>query len=198
MSKYLSLDTEATGLEENTLMIQIAFVPVDAKNKKVLEELGKEMLVRCPSFEELKPNLNEWVIKHNEGLIRKAHADGVDPKELPKIVSAYMEQPEIKKFFGNDRPALLGKSMSALDIPLMHRYFGKAFMEKYFHHHTLDITCVARGLVDAGILPPGSSGTSKLMKHFGIREEATHTALNDAVDMGKIYFGLLDLIAKPT
>lgn len=196
MSKYLSIDTEATGLEENCLMIQLAFVPVDAKNRVVDESLGREILIYCPSFEELKPNLNEWVLQHNEGLIRKAHAEGVKPEALKKIVTDYMEQPAMKKFFGNERPLLLGKSMSALDIPLMNRYFGKAFMEKYFHHHTLDLTCLARGMVDGGILPPGSSGTSKLMKFFGIREEATHTALNDAVDMGKIYFGLLDLMQK--
>ena len=194
MSKYLSIDTEATGLEENCQMIQLAFVPVDSQSRTVAEELGTEILIWCPSFEELKPTLNEWVLQHNEDLIRRANAQGVKPSELSQIVSKYMERPEIKKFFNGDRPPLLGKSMSALDIPLLHRYFGRTFMEKYFHHHTLDVTCLARGFVDAGLLPPGTQGTSKLMKHFGIRDDATHTALNDAVDMGKIYFKLLDLV----
>lgn len=194
MAKYLSIDTEATGLEENCLMIQLAFVPVDTEKRIVHENLGKEILIWCPSFEELKPNLNSWVIEHNEGLIRNANTHGVSKEKLPEVVREYLETPELKSFFGGERLPLLGKSMSALDIPLMHRYFGKVFMEKYFHHHTLDVTCVARGLVDAGVLPSGTQSTTKLMRFFNIRSEAMHTALNDAVDMGKIYFGLLDLL----
>ncbi len=196
MAKYLSIDTEATGLEENCLMIQLAFVPVDTEKRIIAEELSTEILIWCPTFEELKPTLNQWVIEHNEGLIRDANAKGVKPEELKSIVSAYMESPGITAFFGKDRVPLLGKSMSALDIPMMHRYFGKPFMEKYFHHHTLDVTCVARGMVDSGVLPKESQSTTKLMRLFNIRNEATHTALNDAVDMGKIYFGLLDMLAK--
>lgn len=194
MAKYLSLDTEATGLEENCLMIQLAFVPVDTEKRIVDESLGREILIWCPTFEELKPNLNKWVLEHNEDLIRRANAQGVKKEDLPGVVREYLETPGLKKFFGGERLPLLGKSMSALDIPLMHRYFGKTFMEKYFHHHTLDVTCVARGMVDAGILPTGTQSTTKLMQYFKLRSEATHTALNDAVDMGKIYFGLLDLL----
>jgi DNA polymerase III epsilon subunit-like protein len=196
MAKYLSIDTEATGLEENCLMIQLAFVPVDTDKRVIDMSLGKEILIQCPSFEDLKPNLNKWVVEHNESLIRDAHSKGVNQEKLIQIVTEYLESEPVKKFFNYERMPLMGKSMSALDIPLMTRYFGRAFYEKYFHHHTLDITCVARGLVDAGVLPPGNSGTTKLMRYFKIREDATHTALNDAVDMGKIYFGLLDLLAK--
>lgn len=196
MSKYLSIDTEATGLEENCLMIQLAFVPVDTEKRIIEESLGKEILIHCPSFEELKPGLNQWVLDHNEGLIRDAHTNGLSARSLVETVTNYLESEPVKKFFNYERMPLLGKSMSALDMPLLTRYFGRPFMEKYFHHHTLDVTCVARGLVDAGVLPTGTQGTTKLMRYFNIRNDATHTALNDAVDMGKIYFGLLDLIAK--
>jgi len=194
MSKYLSIDTEATGLEENTYLIQLALVPIDVPARKVHEELGFETLVKCPSFEELKPTLNPWVIEHNEGLIRKAHAEGVTQERLKQLVGDYMESTPVRAVFGKDRPAFFGKSLSALDIPLMTRYFGKPFMERYFHHHTLDLTCVSRALVDSGVLPAGCESTTQLVRYFGLRDDARHTALSDALDMAVIYFKEIDLL----
>lgn len=197
MAKYLSIDTEATGLEEDTHLIQLAFVPVDPERGVIADELGWETLVKCPSFEELLPRLNPWVIEHNEGLIRKAHAGGIEPAKLKEAVQAYMERDEVKKFFGGDRPPFLGKSLSALDIPLMQRYLGRAFIDKFFHHHTLDVTCVARSMVDAGLLPKGCESTTKLLTFFQIREISNHTALSDAHDMAVVYLKLLEHLRRP-
>ncbi|NDD05662.1 MAG: hypothetical protein EB078_12210, partial [Proteobacteria bacterium] len=72
------------------------------------------------------------------------------------------------------------------------------FMEKNFHHHTLDLTCVARFLIDVGILPKGFHSTSKLLQHFKIRHQAEHTALSDAVDMAHVYFRLTELLNSKT
>ncbi|MFM8269593.1 MAG: exonuclease domain-containing protein [Pseudomonadota bacterium] len=194
MSRYLSLDTEATGLEVDCYLIQVALVPIDGTSKTILTEWGKEVLIQCPSFEELKPKLNPWVLEHNEDLIRKAHRDGISPSDFKKWMENYLLAPEIKTYFKNERPTLLGKSMSALDIPVLTRYLGKEFMEKYFHHHTLDLTCVARFLTDTGKLPTGCYSTSKLLQHFKIRHKAEHTALSDASDMGQVYFKLIELL----
>lgn len=196
MAKYLSIDTEATGLEEHCLLIQVAVVPVDGNQKIVAESLGKEVLIQCPSFEELKPNLSQWVIQHNEGLIRKAHAEGISPAAFRTWMEDYLTSEPIKTFFGGERPLLLGKSLSALDIPLLTKNLGKAFMDKYFHHHTLDITCVGRFLVDAGVLPPGHGSTTQLLKFFNIRSESNHTALSDSLDMGNIYLKLIQFMAE--
>ena len=196
MAKYLSIDTEATGLEDNTHLIQLAFVPLDSDRGVIAQELGWEIMIKCPSFEELKPNLNAWVIEHNEGLIRKAHSTGVEPKDLKNHVSAYMERAEVKAFFGGDRPPFLGKSLSALDIPLMQRYLGRAFMDKYFHHHTLDVTCVSRSMVDSGLLPKGCESTTKLLNHFKLRDLSNHTALSDAHDMAVVYLKLLEQLGS--
>ena len=193
MAKYLSIDTEATGLEEDCLLIQVAFVPVDGTARKVATHFGKEIFVHCPSFEELKPKLSPWVIEHNETLIRTAHKDGFTREAFKKWAFDYMNSPAIKEFFEGERPPILGKSLSALDIPLLTRNLGKPFMEAHFHHHTLDITCVARFLVDSGKLPKGCQSTSKLLQHFQLRNESNHTALSDAVDMGEVYLKLLDL-----
>lgn len=191
MKKYLSIDTEATGLQEGTLLIQIAIVPVDGEGKKVLLDCGRETFVRCPSFEELKPTLSDWVIEHNEGLIRDAHAKGIPPDKLANWMTDYFNIPEVKKFLKGEKPILLGKSLSALDIPLLTRYLGRTYMEKNFHHHTLDITCVARFLVDAGMLPEGFQSTTKLLQYFKLKQESAHTALSDAIDMAEVYLALL-------
>lgn len=194
MGRYLSLDTEATGLEVDCYLIQVALVPVDGTTQTVLSDWGKEVLIQCPSFEELKPKLNSWVLEHNEDLIRKAHREGITPQEFKQWVEGYLTAPEIKAYFQNERPTLLGKSMSALDIPVLTRYLGKEFMEKYFHHQTLDLTCVARFLVDVGKLPKGHHSTTKLLQYFKIRQNAEHTALSDASDMAQVYFRLLELM----
>ncbi len=200
MAKYLSIDTEATGLTKECVLIQLAFIPLDTSTGKVHEDLGKEWLVQCKSFEELKPTLNPWVVENNEKLIRDAHAHGITPESLKAEVHAYLTSPALKAFFGDARPIFLGKSLSALDIPLLTRTFGEEFMHKHFHHHTQDVTCVARSLVDAGVLPPGTESSSKIMKHFGVRETPAHTALSDASDMAHIYIKILDKLrslAKP-
>jgi len=190
---YLSIDTEATGLTLECQLIQLAFVPVDTQQKKVMKELGAETLVKCPSFKTLKPTLNAWVVENMGPLIDKAHNEGIEPKALPIWVDEYFRKPEIKKLFGDERVVILGKSLSALDIPLLHRTLGETYMHKRFHHHTLDVTCAARFLVDKGLLPKGCESSSKLIKHFGLRSNMTHTALNDAVDMGEIYLKLLEV-----
>lgn len=196
MNKYLSIDTEATGLKEGHYMIQLAMVPVDTSKKRVFHDLGRELLVKCPSFEEMEPRLDAWNLEHNKDLIIQANRSGISEGELKRIVGEYLSSSEITGIFGTNRPILLGKSLSALDIPMLKRYLGWDFYEKHFHHHTLDVTCVARYLVDIGVLPPGCESSSKLIKHFNIRDNVKHTALSDAVDMGEIYLRLLDLQRK--
>ena len=99
MAKYLSIDTEATGLTQECVLIQLAFVPIDTTAKRVHSELGKEWLVQCASFEDLKPALNPWVVENNEGLIRKAHAQGITTASLKAEAHAYLTSPALKAFF---------------------------------------------------------------------------------------------------
>jgi len=192
VSQYLSIDTEATGLKEGHYMIQLALVPVDISQKRVFRELGKEWLVKCPSFDELLPRLDEWNISHNRDLIITANREGLSEAELRKTVHDYLTSDAVKTVFGGNRPVLLGKSLSALDIPMLKRYLGWDNYEKYFHHHTLDVTCVARFLVDTGVLPPGCESSSKIIKYFKIRDQVNHTALSDAIDMGEIYIKMMN------
>ena len=78
------------------------------------------------------------------------------------------------------------------DVPLLKRTLGWDLMNQLFHHHSLDVTSVARYMVDAGILPEGCQRPSNLIPHFKIREDARHTALSDAVDMGNVYLKMLE------
>jgi len=194
MSIYLSIDTEATGLKETTHLIQLALVPVDISRGKVLLSLGREWLVKCPTFEELEPSLDAWNLEHNRETIIRAHREGIDPKQVLPTIQQYLASADLVALFGNKRPVLLGKSLSALDIPLLKRCFGWEVFDRTFHHHTVDVTCVSRALVDAGMLPAGCESTSKLVSHFGIRDDARHTAMSDAVDMAEIYLKLLGIL----
>jgi DNA polymerase-3 subunit epsilon len=196
MSCYLSIDTEATGLTEADQLIQLGMVPVDLTSNQVLNQYAWETLVKCPSFEELKPRLNKWVIEHNEGLIKDAHTQGISPADLKTKLTTYLAQPALKKLFKGEKVVLLGKSLSALDIPLLTRTFGWDYMNETFHYHTIDVTCVAHFLVDAGHLPAGCQSTSKIIAHFGIRDNAKHTALSDASDMAQIYLMMLERMKK--
>ena len=67
--RYLSIDLESTGLEENAHIIEFAAVPFDTETGKIEEEHTLWCYVQCPTFEDLKDKLNPWVIEHNEGLI---------------------------------------------------------------------------------------------------------------------------------
>lgn len=189
VSKYLSMDIESTGLEETSHLLQIAFVPLDSE--RVHNELAKLFVVKCPSFESLKPEMSTWVIEHNKEIIEDAHANGIDPNELPGKLESYLESDPIRDFFGGHRPIMLGKSMNALDMPLMARYLSFPFIRKHFHHHTLDLTGVGHCLTDSGILPPGHASGSNLVSYYQVSEEISHTAMDDACDMAEIYVRIL-------
>jgi len=189
--KYLSFDLEATGLEENALIIEFAMVPFCTESRSIEHQLAKQFFVKCPSFEDLKPNLNEWVIKNNETLIRKAHSEGVTQEEFKKIMQDYVDSKEVKDYFNNERIVLFGKSISAIDLPFMNRDLGWEWMNKNFHHRNLDLSCFTLGLIDMGLLEKGMDSGAKLMEKFGMGE-VSHTALEDAVNTAKMYFKILE------
>tara|TARA_B100001971_G_C18268046_1_gene596666 strand:+ start:105020 stop:105604 length:585 start_codon:yes stop_codon:yes gene_type:complete len=193
--RYLSFDLEATGLEENAYIIEFAMVPIDAKERVIKEELGKQFFVKCPSYEELEPNLNPWVKENNKELIIKAHNEGVSIEDFKQILEDYLAQKEIKEFFNNQRAVLFGKSISAIDLPFMNRDLGWEWMNKHFHHRNLDLSCYTMGLIDMGLLEKGMDSGAKLMEHLGLGD-VSHTALEDAVNTAKMYFMLLDKYGK--
>ena len=119
--KYLSFDLEATGLEKDARIIEFAMIPFDTEDFSLNHELSKQFYVKCPSFEELEPNLNSWVKEHNKELIEKAHKEGVEPSEFKKIMEEYLNSKEVKDYFGNEKIVLFGKSISAIDLPFMNK-----------------------------------------------------------------------------
>lgn len=192
--KYLSFDLESTGLEDSDLIIEIAFVPVDVEKRKIYQDKAFHCYMKCPSFEELLPNLTEFVIENNEELIREANKKGINKKEFMSKFDKYMNSDFIKKFFGEEKPDLLGKSVAGIDIPFLIRDFGREqFMRKYFSHRVLDVTSIATFLVQKGELPKDHASSRNLAKFFGLGDDVDHTAVSDSVNMAKIYFNLIDL-----
>lgn len=193
--KYLSFDIEATGLEEDALIIEFAMIPIDAKTRTMEKSLAKQFYVQCPSFEELKPNLNKWVIENNEELIRKAHSDGITQAQFKETLQNYVDSKAVKEYFNNERIVLFGKSISAIDLPFLNRDLGWEWMNKHFHHRNMDLSCYTLGLIDMGLLEKGMDSGNKLMEYFGMGD-VSHTALEDAINTAQMYFNLLDKFSK--
>lgn len=196
--RYLSIDIEATGLNEHDYMIEFGMIPFCTENRSLEESLAKNYYIKCPSFESLKPRLDPWVIEHNEQLINKAHKDGMEIDIFREELEVYFERKEVKDYFRNDKKEkiiLFGKSMSAIDLPFLTRDLSWEFMRKYFHHRNLDLSSTANTLIDLNFLPKECSSGSYLMKHLGMGE-VKHTALEDAKNTALMYLKLLDLYSK--
>lgn len=189
--KYLSIDLEATGLGENCQIIEFAMIPFDTQLKRLEDSLARSVYIHCPSFEDLRDSLDPWVREHNEKIIRKAHSDGLLMSEFREFLKKYLESPEVRTYFGNQKIVLFGKSMTAIDLPFLNRDLGWDFMRKYFHHRNLDLSGIGYSLIDLGLLPMGMDSGSNLMNYLNMGEVA-HTALEDAKNTAIMYLKLLD------
>ncbi len=196
--KYLSIDLEATGLNENDYIIEFGMIPFCTETKIVQESLARNYTVKCPSFEELLPRLDPWVVEHNETLIRNSHQTGITIEKLKSEIEDYLSQEELKNYFKNDKNEkiiLFGKSMSAIDLPFLNRDLGWNFMRKHFHHRNLDLSSTANTLIDLKIIPKECSSGSYLMNFLGMGD-VKHTALEDARNTALMYLKLLDTFEK--
>ena len=193
--KYLSFDLEATGLEEDCLIIEFAMIPFCSVEKKVNHGLAREFYIKCPSFEDLKDGLNPWVRDNMKSVIDRAHSKGIPLKDFKNSLIQYLESPEVTNYFQcpKDRNIVLfGKSVNAIDLPFLNRDLGWDFMRKYFHHQALDLSGVAYSLVDQKKIPSECISGSELMKFLKMGE-VEHTALADAVNTANMYLKLLEI-----
>lgn len=192
--KYLSFDIETTGLDDDAIIIEFACIPVDVETRSIRKDLSFHTYLKCPHSSEIQDKLSDWVKENNTGLIDKASQEGISKEEFIEKFHKYITSSEIVEFFDKKKPSLMGKSMTGLDIPLIIRDYGRdKFLNKYFSHRTLDLSGVAQAISDMGMLPEGCVGSSSLAKFFGLGDDVNHTALEDSIDVAKMYFGILDL-----
>lgn len=204
--RYLSIDLEATGLGRDDRIIEFAAVPFCSEDRAVEEGLAFHALVRCPSYESLEPSLSPWVRRHNEGLIRRAHREGVSTGRLGDSLGAHLDSGPVRAYFDRDpardgerapedggegrKIVLFGKSLNSIDLPFLSRDLGWDWVRERFHHQAVDLSAVARFMVDRKALPPGCVSGEGLMGHFGMGG-VRHTALEDAVNAAALYCRLL-------
>ena len=191
--RYLSIDLEATGLEEENFLTEFAAICVDTQNKTIHHELCFHTFIQCPSFEVLRPNLSSWIIENMKNHIQKAHSQGISLKDFKLQLEKFLISKNVQNFFQHEKILLFGKSLSALDLPLLKKTLGTEFLRTFFSHQTLDVSCVSHFLVDKGLLPEICRKGSGLMSHFEMGEVA-HTALEDARHVAELYFKMLEII----
>jgi Exonuclease len=193
--KYLSFDLEATGLGEHDRIIEFAMIPFCSDTMSFEPALARHYFLRCPSFLELKPKLDKWVIEHNKELIEKAHREGIEIFEFKTQMEIWLSSIEVQNYFSTNpkgKITLFGKSLNAIDLPFLSRDLGFDFMRKNFNHQTMDLSSLVMGLVDMKKLPKECLSGSGLMKHFHFGDVA-HNALEDAMNTAKLFFKLLHL-----
>ncbi|MBT7610480.1 MAG: hypothetical protein HN576_12040 [Bacteriovoracaceae bacterium] len=194
--KYLSFDLEATGLAEHDLIIEFGMTPFCTETG-LEKKLSKHYFIKCPSFEELKPKLDKWVIDHNKELIDTAHTTGISISQFKSELEQYLESFEIKEYFKDSKVkiTLFGKSLNAIDLPFLNRDLGWDFMRKYFHHQVLDLSSTVYSLIDLNLIPEKCISGSDLMSYLKMGE-VCHTALEDANNTALMYLKLLELSKK--
>lgn len=197
----LSFDTETLGLDDPNFsvnqIIEFGLVPatiiIDKYQGVELEIHDNHFhrFIKCPSFDTLKPELDPWVIEHNKGLIDSAHENGIPDVDFILELGDYLTNIKSELFEGGDL-LYIGKSMQSLDAPIMTKHLGWGFMSKWgFNRKKVDVQDVARFLIHQGKLPLESASSRALVEFFGIKEDVNHTAIDDSVDMLKIYSELL-------
>ncbi|MDP7319229.1 MAG: 3'-5' exoribonuclease [Bacteriovoracaceae bacterium] len=189
--RYLSFDIEATGLEEDAYMIEFGMIPFDTQTQQLNYKLKRHFYIQCPSYNDLEAGLNQWVKDHNKELIQKAHSEGISLKIFKQELENYLNSEEVKEYFEHKKIVLFGKSLSAIDLPFLNRDLGWEWMNKYFHHRNLDLSCFCLGLIDLNKLKPGLDSGAKLMEFLQMGE-VCHTALEDAENTAKMYLKLLE------
>ncbi len=188
--RYLSFDLEATGLREHDLIIEFACVPFDTSSGIIENKHSFHCFVQCPSFEELRPTLDPWVVENNEELITKANTEGLSIEDFKKKLIEYITSPDIQNYFNAKKITLFGKSMAAIDLPFLNRDLSWETMRQYFEHRQLDLSSVAYNMIDLGHLPEKCTSGSELMRELG-HGEVAHTALEDAINTAKMYLEII-------
>jgi hypothetical protein len=191
--KYLSFDLEATGLAEDDLIIEFGMTPFCTKNG-LNKSLSKHFFINCPSFEELQPRLDKWVIDHNKELIDKAHKTGISIQSFKEELETYVESDVVKEYFKESKVkiVLFGKSLNAIDLPFLNRDLGWDFMRKHFHHQVLDLSSTVYSLIDLNLIPKSCISGGELM-NFLEMGDVCHTALEDADNTALMYLKLLEI-----
>lgn len=192
---YLSIDLEATGLNEKDHIIEFAAFPFNPYSFRT--DIPKNLIfhhpIWCPSFKELESGLDPWIIKNNKKLIENANSNGLKNKEFRDSFESYLNQKELQDLFkreDGEKILLFGKSMAALDLPFLNRDLGWDFMRKYFSHRHHDLSSVVMGFIDAKVLPADCIKGSVLSKYL-LNIDVAHNALDDAINCANMYSKLI-------
>ncbi len=170
--KFLSIDIEATGLQQDDQIIEFAALLVEKE----------QVLKRFHCYVQYSKEPSSWVKENLASLLVKAQ-EGVTLDVFKKKLEHFLQ--------GEKNLILLGKSLNAIDIPFLKRDLGEEFFYTYFSHRTLDLTSIVLFYIEKGLLPLECSSGAGLQKYFKLNFIA-HEAMKDAENN----LVLLDLLKK--
>lgn len=179
----VAFDTETTGLTARHEIVQIAAVP-------------------CNNFEPDLENAFVSYIRPEKLHICDPVSMEVNKLSLKRLKKAPSQKEVRKKFLGwmkglGEDPKILPLGQNVdFDLRFIRRWLGFETFEKYFSI-TRDTRIVTTFLKDSGVFPRKvKTNLTELSKHFNIKREKHHDALDDAVATIKVYKKLMKLVKK--
>ncbi len=172
--RYLAMDTETTGLEQDHEIIQLGAVFVEIYFDEETErfewkELGKFLSMVRPQFTN---NISQESLRVN-GLKKK------DILEAPRSQQVRADFFEWWETLTQDVETPLGQNYSGFDKGLLKDFLGPVY-DSFFDYHAVDTWSDCKLLQDMGLIPEDLSlSLSSTSKFFGF-ERLDHSALADS------------------
>ncbi|KAG7207298.1 hypothetical protein KM043_008966 [Ampulex compressa] len=178
-SRIVWIDTELTGLDENTChILEIACVVTD----KNLTVFGDHLNLVIHQPENVLANMNSWCKIHleNNGLINESRASNISLNEAESRILTYLQ-----KYVPKGKCPLAGNSV------YMDRIFLKKYMplvDEYLHYRIIDVSTISeliwRWNTDVQVSQPAKANK--------------HRALSDVLDSIKQLSFYKEQIFTPT
>lgn len=175
--KYLSIDLETTGLDESYCqIIEIGAVIDNTTDNIPLEELSTFHCYVTHDIYQGEP----YALFLNSDILKKLHDRPTTCRFEPVECVARIFQSWINQHFLKDRVTVAGKNFMSFDMQFLKKLPN--FKQIQFHHRCIDPALMFWNPKKDKVLP----NLQECMNRAGIKDEVSHTALEDAFSVIKL------------
>jgi DNA polymerase III epsilon subunit-like protein len=187
-----AIDTETTGLDISSDIVEISIVPTKIINKEFVvdKDIRPFSVLVNPGIESL--NNGSEALSFNKIGRDTIIKDGIPTSDLYPMIQGWMMANGITKI----KP--LAQNW-AFDSKLIEKTFSREKMEKIIYHRALDSLRVAEYWNNVFEIETGkplfqSTSLTSLAKYFNISAEGAHRATNDCVLCIRVYNELMKML----